>query len=132
MAYFIYGRNRMAKTKLFSLDTYEQNADKDYTAYQIRVNADTVVTLKNPLRIKDDNRTKLFDLLPQLSFESEDPTADDVKRIAPLMLEVLELVGDENVGLLIERISGDLSVIMAIFQDYFKEIGLGEASPSED
>jgi hypothetical protein len=48
------------------------------------------------------------------------------------MLEILSLVGDSNVTKLIDQISGDLSVIMAIFQDYFKEISLGEASASED
>jgi hypothetical protein len=122
----------MAKTKLFSLDTYEKDADKEYASYQIRVNEDTIVTLKNPLRIREDNRTRLFELLPELAFEDETPTTEDVKRITPLMLEVLQLVGDENVGLLVDRISGDLSVIMAIFQDYFREIGLGEASLSED
>ncbi len=122
----------MAKAKLFSLDTYEKDADKEYASYQIRVNEDIIVTLKNPLRIREDNRTRLFELLPELAFEDETPTTEDVKRITPLMLEVLQLVGDENVGLLVDRISGDLSVIMAIFQDYFREIGLGEASLSED
>jgi len=120
------------KSKVFSLDTYEKDADKDYAAYQIRVDADTVVTLKNPLRIKDAQRERLFELLPQLTFENDTPTSEDVKRIAPLMIEILESVGDDNVGKLIERVAGDLSVTMAIFQDYFKEIGLGEASLSED
>lgn len=122
----------VSKSKLFSLDTYEKDADKDYASYQIRVDADTVVTLKNPLRINDAKREHLFEILPQLQFEDETPTNEDVKRIAPLMLEILQDVGDENVDKLIDRIRGDLSVTMAIFQDYFKEIGLGEASLSED
>lgn len=120
------------KTKLFSLDTYEKDADKDYTSYQIRVDADTVVTLKNPLRINDAKREHLFEILPQLQIDNENPTSADVNRIAPLMLDILKDVGDENVDKLIDRIRGDLSVTMAIFQDYFKEIGLGEASLSDD
>lgn len=121
----------MAKEPIFSLDTYEKQANEDYGSYEIRVDADTVVTLKNPLRVKDAKRTRLFEVVQELSFDKENPTAEDVARITPLMIEIMELVGDDNVSLLIDRISGDLSVTMAIFKDYFKAVGLGEASNSE-
>jgi hypothetical protein len=49
----------------------------------------------------------------------------------PLINEIFTLVGDENVVKLLARVGGDLSITMKIFQDYFKEIGLGEASDSE-
>lgn len=120
----------MAKS-MFTLDTYKKNADKQFGQYDIRVDADTIVTLKNPLRIDEDNRVSLFSIVEQLKFEGDEATAEDVARMAPLMVEIMRLVGDENVDKLIAGIEGDLSVTMAIFQDYFKAVGLGEASSSE-
>lgn len=119
------------KTGGFSLDAYEREADKLYKSYKIRVDEDTLVTLYNPIRISEANRTRLFEIIPLLTTDKDEASTDDVSRMTPLMLEILELVGDENVDVLISRIRNDLSVTMSIFQDYFKEISLGEASSSE-
>lgn len=121
----------VAKSKMFSLDNYEAEAEKEYRSYQIRVDADTVVKLFNPLRVSEEKRARLFELIPQMAFEGEEATADDLKRMQPLINEIFTLVGDENVVKLLARVGGDLSITMKIFQDYFKEIGLGEASDSE-
>ena len=50
----------------------------------------------------------------------------------PLLVEFIQLVGDENVSKLLDKVGHDLAVLMDIFQDYFAEVGLGEASSSED
>lgn len=121
----------MGKT-MFSLDTYKKKADDEFGQYDIRVSEDVVVVLKNPLRVPAEKRTELFSIVEQLKFDGDTATAEDVARIAPLMLEIMRLVGDENVDKLIDSIGEDLTVTMAIFQDYFKAVGLGEASSSEN
>lgn len=121
-----------SKTKTFDLSTYQEKADAEYGVYTIRVSEDTVVRLLNPLRIAEEKRTRLFELIPTLTpEEGEEPDADAVARIVPAILEILELVGDHNVDKLLNAIRGDFAVVMQVFQDYFKEIGLGEASLSE-
>jgi hypothetical protein len=118
------------KSDIFDLSNYEKETDVQYRSYKIKVDADTTVVLRNPLLIPDENKERLFELVPQMQFEGE-PTNDDVKRISPLILEVFELVGDKNVSALIERVRGNLPVLMSIFEDYFKTIQLGEATSSE-
>jgi hypothetical protein len=118
-------------SKTFSIESYEREADKLYKSYKIRVDEDTIVTLYNPIRISEENRSRLFEIVPLLDTGEGEFTAEKMKVVAPLVLEILELVGDDNVEKLIARIRNDLSVTMSVFQDYFKEIGLGDPSSSE-
>lgn len=123
---------KAVKPKTFDLSAYQDKADAEYGVYTIRVSEDTVVNLRNPLRIAQDKQDRLFALIPTLSTEEgAEQDADSVARIMPAILEILELVGDENVDKLLNAIRGDFAVVMQIFQDYFKEIGLGEVSLSE-
>lgn len=114
---------------IFSLDDYKKQADKEYKTFQIKVGND-IVTLNNPIRIPAEKRDRLFEIIPQLSSD-EKVGAEDLKRLAPLLIEVLELVGDENVDKLVADVRDDLPLTFKIFQAYFEEIGLGEASRSE-
>lgn len=120
----------MAKSSVFSLDTYEKNAEKNFKSYKIRVDEDTIVTLYNPIRISDENRAQVFELASKLDVDG-DLTNEQVSMMGPIALEIMRLVGDENVDILISRIRNDLAVTMNVFQDYFTEIDLGEASSSE-
>jgi len=135
----------MAKAKVFSLDTYKKKSKLGASEYQIRVSDDLVVTLYNPLRVADDKRERLFELAESIGAapkEAQDDWAEvgadkpeitmaDVNEYAKVAREIIELVGDENVGLLVEGIGNDLQVLFDIFQDYFEAVGLGEASSSE-
>lgn len=135
----------MAKSKVFSLDTYKKKSKASAAEYQIRVSEDLLVTLYNPLRIDADKRERLFEVAAELG-ESQKPedgwnevgdedkelTMADVNEYAKAAREIILLVGDENVGILLEGIGNDLEVLFAIFQDYFEAVGLGEASRSED
>lgn len=124
----------VSKPKIFSLDSYQEQADKDYGSYSIRVSPETVVVLLNPLRINQEKRDRLFEIIPEISTDGDEDKSfgpEDLKRLSPLIIEILQLVGDRNVDKLINAISGDFAVVMRIFQDYFKAVGLGEASVSE-
>lgn len=120
----------MAKAQ-FSLANYRQKADEEFGTFDIGVDEDTVVQLKNPLRVDAKNQERLFEIVDELKFEGEEATSKDVARMTPLMIEIMTLVGDENVSMLTDQIKDDTALIMAIFQDYFKAVGLGEASSSE-
>jgi len=136
-------------SKIFTLDNYKKKADREYTHYTIKVDETTTVTLLNPMRIESEKRERLFDVVDKFQALSDDsskeegkwqevgndePTfdAEQLKLLGALLIEVFELVGDENVHALIERVQGDYPVIMAIFHDYFEAVGLGEASSSRD
>jgi hypothetical protein len=56
---------------------------------------------------------------------------EDLQRYTETAIEIITLVGDENVDRLIEGIDGDMEVLFAIFTDYFEAVGMGEASRSE-
>jgi hypothetical protein len=61
----------MAKAKVFSLDTYKKKSKITAAEYPIRIDEDTVVVLKNPLRIDFEKRTRLFELADALSTKDE-------------------------------------------------------------
>lgn len=122
----------MAKNTVFNLAQYEKDADKLYQSYKIRLDEETVVSLYNPIRIDEVSRERVFELAKIFDFEEgHEFTNDDLKEMQPAILEMIELVGDENVFMLVERIRKDLVVTMNVFTDYFKAVSLGEASSSE-
>jgi hypothetical protein len=120
------------KSDIFDLSNYESEADKEYKSYKVRLDADTVVTLRNPFLISEEKRNKIFDLVASIQTDKkEETTSEDVKNVTSIMLQMLELVGDHNVQKLIDRIDGNLPVIKNIFEDYMETVQLGEASSSE-
>ncbi len=122
----------MAKSTVFDLTKYEKDADKLYESYKIRVDEDTVVSLYNPIRIDEVSRERVFELAKVFDYEEgHEFTNEDLKALQPAILEIIELVGDENVFMLVERIRKDIVVTMNVFTDYFKAVSLGEASSSE-
>lgn len=120
------------KTDIFDLSKYENEVDTEYKSYKVRLDADTVVTLRNPFLIPDENRARIFELVSDMQIDdTEEKTQETVSKVGNTMIEMLELVGDHNVGLLIDRVRGNLPVVKRIFEDYMQTVQLGEASSSE-
>lgn len=120
-----------AKKTVASLSKFQAQAEEIYESYKINV-GETTVRLFNPIRIAPEARERVFELAKLFEFEDEHEFGvDDLKAIHPAILEVLELVGDDNVFYLIEAIRNDLVVAMNVFTDYFENINMGEASSSE-
>lgn len=120
------------KTDIFDLSKYENEVDTEYKSYKVRLDVDTVVTLRNPFLIPDENRVRIFELVSEMQIDdSEKKTEETVAKVGSTMLEMLELVGDQNVHLLVERVRGNLPVVKRIFEDYMQTVQLGEASSSE-
>ncbi len=119
------------KTNVVDLGKFQDAAEDLYESYQIRVDGE-IVKLYNPIRIAPEARDRVFELAKEFEFEkNHEFAADDLKRIHPAILEILELVGDDNVFKLTERIRNDLVVAINVFTDYFQTVNLGEASSSE-
>lgn len=119
------------KTNVVDLGKFQDAAEDLYESYQIRVDGE-IVKLYNPIRIAPEARERVFELAKEFDFgEEHEFVADDLKRIHPAVLEILELVGDDNVFKLVESIRNDLVVAINVFTDYFQTVNLGEASSSE-
>lgn len=133
-------------SKIFTLENYQKKADETYGSFTLEFGKGAQTTLRNPLRVDEKSRERVFELVDELQakpVEGEDGkwqevgaeetlSADELKRMEPLITEFLTLVGDANTPKLLDVVKGDLAVLMNIFQDYFVEVGLGEASSSPD
>jgi len=137
-------------TKAFTLASYREKANETYGAFTIDLGDGVSTELRNPMRISEQAQERAFEIMAELKDQKtpEEPEegkwtevgadSDDeidfeqLKRMRPIMLEFLSLVGDKNTPLLLDAIRDDLAVLMAVFQDYFAEVGLGEASSSPD
>ena len=133
--------------KVFSLDNYRAAADKTYGSFKLKINKDVTTEFHNPLRIEEAKRDRVFELIDELTPEQpekkegewqevgaddEPMSIEDLRKMQPLLVEFLLLVGDKHTPILIDAVGGDFAVLMSIFQDYFSEVGLGEASSSPD
>jgi hypothetical protein len=119
------------KSNVVDLGKFQAAAEDLYESYQIRVDGE-IVKLYNPIRIAPESRERVFELAKEFEFaDDHEFLPDDLKRIHPAVLEILELVGDDNVFHLIEHIRNDLVVAINVFTDYFQTVNLGEASSSE-
>jgi len=120
------------KSDIFDLSQYENEVDTEYKSYKVRLDANTVVTLRNPFLIPEENRARIFELVSEMQLDNDDEkTQETVSKVGNTMIEMLQLVGDQNVSLLIERVRGNLPVVKRIFEDYMQTVQLGEASSSE-
>lgn len=120
-----------SKSNVVDLGKFKDAAEDLYESYQIRVEGE-IIKLYNPIRISPDARERVFELAKEFEFEDgHEFKPEDLKRIHPAVLEILELVGDDNVFRLIESLRNDLVVAINVFTDYFQTVNLGEASSSE-
>lgn len=123
---------KKVQTDIFDLSNYENEVDQEYKSYKVRLDADTVVTLRNPFLIPEENRARIFEIVSELNVGTEgEKTQETVINVGNAMIEMLTLVGDKNVGYLVDRIRGNLPVVKRIFEDYMETVQLGEASSSE-
>lgn len=124
----------MTKTqskKVLDLSKFQKAAEELYESFEIRVEGE-IVRLFNPMRIAPEARDRVIELAKAFDFgDDHDFTPEDVKNIHPVVLEILELVGDENVFRLVESVRNDLVVAINVFTAYFEHVNLGEASSSE-
>lgn len=139
-------------TKTFTLTDYKEAADKQYGCYEIKLDEKRTARLLNPMRLGEDRQNRVFEIMDEITKTDEDEEGEnkqaqwqevgaDVKeenfdaeqlaKLRPLLLELVEVVGDAHADALVEVLREDFAVLMAVFQDYISEVGLGEAASSE-
>lgn len=119
------------KSAPVDLSKFQKAAEELYESFEIRVDGE-IVRLYNPMRIAPEARDRVMELAKAFQFdEDHEFTQDDVAKIHPAVLEIMELVGDENVFRLVESVRNDLVVATNVFTAYFEHVNLGEASSSE-
>jgi len=92
--------------------------------------------LRNPIRIPEKARERVFEILDEIQADADATKADDSHKStldqAAVFAEFLTLVGDAKTPKLLAKIGDDLAVVMALFDKYQKDVGLGEASASSE
>lgn len=133
--------------QIFTLDSYREAAEEKYGSFEIQISKTVSTHLYNPLRIDEKKRNRVFEIIEELEPEKKEAqdgkwqevggdddgmSMKDVAKMHPLLVEFILLVGDDNTQKLIDQVGHDITILLAIFQDYFKAVGLGEASTSEE
>lgn len=110
----------------YSLDDIRAAADAKYGATEIRVDADTVVKLINPLRLAKADRDSLLSIQDRLTVDGEDVDQAEV------FADAIRTVADNKPAAdkLIEAIGGDLAILSEVFRTYTEGASVGEASAS--
>lgn len=113
---------------IFTLDAIREAADKRFGSMTIEFDGKTTV-LSSPLRISEDKRNKVFDIVDEISSnsEGEDSDVSVARTLGPQFREFLTLVGDRNTPALIKLLGEDLGALVALFEQYQEQVGLGEA-----
>lgn len=111
----------------YTLDSIRDAAEAQYGSTDITL-GDDVVRLLNPLRLPQDDRSKLVGLQKELNGAAEDEDLDQVELIQRAIRLVAE--NDAKATLLIDAIGDDLAVLAQVFETYGKATQVGEASAS--
>lgn len=121
-------------SKLFTLDSIREEADRSFRPVIIELSDGTECTLANLLRLPRKDRLEVTRLLKKLEhIEGEDADNledDDVDVFLDTATAVLTIVGDRGKKLVAE-IDGDLTVTMKVMEKWMETTSSGEASGSE-
>lgn len=121
-------------TKLFTLESIREEADRSFRPVVIELSDGTECTLANLLRLPRKDRLEVTRLLKKLeNIEGEDADNledDDVDVFLDTATAVLSIVGDRGKKLVAE-IDGDLTVTMKVMEKWMETTSSGEASGSE-
>jgi len=121
-------------SKLFTLDSIREEADRSFRPVIIELSDGTECTLSNLLRLPKKERLEVTRLLKKLEnmegAEQDDLEDDEVDLFLNTATEVLTIVGDKGKKLIAE-IDGDLTVTMKVMEKWMESTQSGEASGSE-
>lgn len=121
-------------SKMFTLESIREEADRSFRPVVIELSDGTECTLANLLRLPRKDRLEVTRLLKKLeNIEGEDADNledDDVDVFLDTATQVLTIVGDRGKKLVAE-IDGDLTVTMKVMEKWMESTQSGEASGSE-
>jgi hypothetical protein len=121
-------------SKLFTLDSIREEADKSFRPVVIELSDGTECVLSNLLRLPRKDRIEVTRLLKRLEHmegaDQDDLDDDEVDVFLDTATAVLTIVGDKGKKLVAE-IDGDLTVTMKVMEKWMETTSSGEASGSE-
>ena len=121
-------------TKMFTLESLREEADKSFRPLVIELSDGTDCVLANLMRLPKKDRLKVTRLLRDLEStgqaERDSLEDDDVDVFMDTATEVLLTVADKGKKLVAE-IDGDLTVTMKVMEKWMETTSSGEASGSE-
>lgn len=115
---------------VFTLESIHEAANQRFGSMTVEFEGKTTV-LASPLRIAEAKRNQVFDIIDEIQAASEgDEEASDAvaaRNLGPQFRQFLTLVGDKNTPALLKALGDDLGLLVALFEKYQAEVGLGEA-----
>ncbi|QDP44303.1 tail assembly chaperone [Mycobacterium phage Heathen] len=130
---------RSAMSKIFTLDSFREEVEKEFAPVKIEVDADNSVVLRNLLRIPKGAREEIFGLLERMDKMSEgksedEMTVEELEATAGIALRMIELVADTPAGgrILVESLEDDLALTLKVFEAWMEATNPGEAPRSHD
>ena len=109
-------------TSDITLDFIRDAAEKKYGSRGVPLPGGDRVELRNPLRLSKAERDELGDL----DIEQFDEPVEYFQKAFALVSS------EKGAGLLAEALGDDVTLYMALFEEYMGSVELGEASPSQD
>jgi len=114
-----------------SLDAIRQEARQRYADYPVRLDDQTTVVLRAPLRLSSEERTALRKMQSSIGTMQDDPEYSDGDLLEVLRSMIRTVADDRgHADRLIEEIGDDLAVLQTLFEQYSERTQPGEASHS--
>ena len=121
-------------SKMFTLDSIREEADRSFRPVVIELSDGTECVLSNLLRLPKKQRVEVTRLLKKLEHmdgaDQDSLDDDEVDVFLDTATEVLSIVADKGKKLIAE-IDGDLTVTMKVMEKWMESTSSGEASGSE-
>ena len=111
-----------------TLDDIKEAAEKRFGNVEVPLDESTVVVLRNPLRLSDEERAELVGMQDRAN-EAEE-SEDQSKYFEEMLLIVAD--SKTKARRLIDSFNGDLTEMVTLVQLYQEHTQMGEASPSQD
>ena len=121
---------------VFSLDSFREEAEKEFAPLKIALSDGTEVTLRNLVRLGKKNREKVLELLkklqPEKDEEGEDKgtTLEELDELVEAIEQILVIIGGDNGKKLVKDLDGDISVSMRVIEAWMESTQPGEANSS--
>ncbi|AHY27087.1 tail assembly chaperone [Mycobacterium phage Phantastic] len=123
---------RSAMSKIFTLDSFREEVEKEFAPVKIEVDAKTSVVLRNLLRVPKAAREEIFGLLERMDKMSEgksedEMTVEELEATAGIALRMIELVADTPAGgrKLVESLEDDLALTLKVFEAWMEATNPG-------
>ncbi|AAN01778.1 tail assembly chaperone [Mycobacterium phage SoYo] len=129
-------------SNVFTLDSFREEADREFAPVKLELGGDDAVVLRNVLRIQKTRREEVFQLLEKLDSiakddegkqrEEDDLDASEMEAMGDIALRMIELVADNDAlgSRLVDELRDDLALTLKVFEAWMNATQPGEAERS--